>query len=526
MKKIIYLFLFLCSSWSSSQAQVQELALPTELEKSSLKKLVEQYESFVTFMASDAKTEIKKPESIKFMKECLAKGTTYTINDNDTSNTSKVNFLLYMNKLSEAYGGTSQHLVVPSSLVYTKIKYDQWRRFYYTEVKATKTITWKEVLNYKKAVIDSLNQSVSDSVIVSDTLSKVKTFKISFFVRFEKDNATTASKNFRLFGITPQGEMPELPPLEPLQQWWSGLNTEWKTIFKKLRQLEDYPTEFDLEKLTYLSELDFTNATISNYEPLSKFTNVNKLLLNGSSINTFEPIAQMSRLRYLDISKSKIESIEGIEKLQRLEEFYCVGNKLKSIAPISTNINLLKFNCSENDLDDISAVKDLINLKELNVSLNIKLKTIDAVKNLVNIEKISFRKIDIKDLSPVKNMTNLVYLDAYNTGVTTLEPIRNMQKIFHLDLSSNKLTSLDPIKNYKYLLNLYLNTSSIIDYSTIDNFTLLRELDIANCPQIKSLGGIHKLNFLTSLKCYYTGIDKNEIARFRKNHPNCGVTYY
>lgn len=526
MKKTACILFFLCITSLSSYSQVQELALPNELEKTAFKKITDQYVDFVNFMASDAGTEQKKSESIKFMKEYLAKGTTYTLNDNDTSNTTKVNFLFYMNKLSESYGGKAQHQIVPTSMMYTKIKYDQWRRFYYTELKATKNISWKEVVSYKKAVIDSSNETSIDSITVSDTLSRTKAFKISFFIRFEKDNTTGAYKNFRLFGITPQGELPELPPLEPLQQWWSELSPEWKSTFQKLRKLEDYPTEFDLEKLTYVSELDFTNASISNYEPLAKFTNVNKLLLNGSSINSFAPVAKMTKLRYLDISKSKIESIEGIEHLQRLEEFYCVGNKLKSIAPLSTNINLLKLNCSENDLEDISALKDLINLKELNVSLNIKLKNIDAVKGLVNMEKISFRKIEIKDLSPVKNMTNLVYLDAYNTGVTTLEPIRNMQKIFHLDLSSNKLTSLDPIKNYKYLLNLYLNTSSVIDYSIIDNFTLLRELDIANCPQIKSLGGIHKLNFLTSLKCYYTGIDKNEVARFRKNHPNCGVTYY
>jgi len=523
MRKMICFCIFLTHSLVS-QAQVLEIAMPAEVEKTALKQLLTQYETFVNVMAGAASADAKKAESIKFMREALAKGTIYALNDNDTTKLEKVNFLVYMNKLSDAYGGNAKHVIVPSSLVFSKVKYDQWRRFFYTEVKASKMISWKEVRSEKKVVLDSLTQTVVDSIVVSDTLSKSKTFKLSFFIRFERDNAT--SKNFRLFGMMPQGEMPELAPLGTLQQWWSGLDVEWKSTFKQWRKLDDYPTEFDLEKLTYLSELDFTNAKMSNYEPLSQFTNVTKLLLNGASIATFDPIAKMTRLRYLDISKSKIESIEGVQQLVRLEEFYCVGNKLKSIAPISTNISLLKFNCSENELEDISPVKDLINLKDLNVSLNIKVKNIDAVKALVNMEKISFRKIEIKDLTPVQGMINLVYLDAYNTGVISLEPIRNMQKIYHLDLSSNKLTSLDPIRNYRFLLNLYLNTSSVIDYDIIDNFTHLHVLDIANCPQIKSLGGIHKLNFLTSLKCFYTGISKNEVARFMKNHPRCGVTYY
>ena len=515
MRKIICLC-FLLVQTIASHAQVLEIALTNEAEKTSLKQLLKQYETFINYMAGNASADAKKAESIKYMRADLAKGTTYALNDNDTTKQKKINFLLYMNKVAEAYGGNAQHAIDPSSIVFSKIKYDQWRSFFYTEVKANKIISWKEIHSAKKAVLDTLTGMAVDSIEVSDTLSKSKTFKLSFFVRFERDN--TSSRDFRLFGIMPQGELPELPPLGSLQQWWSNLNAEWISTFQGWRKLDNYPTEFDLEKLTYLAELDFTNAKMKNYDPLSQFTNVTKLLLNGASIDTFDPIAKMTR--------SKIDSIEGIQNLVKLEEFYCVGNHLKSIAPISTNINLLKFNCSENDLEDISAVKELINLTDLNVSLNIKVKNIDAVKGLVLMEKISFRKIEIKDLTPLQAMINLVYLDAYNTGVVSLEPIRNMQKIFHLDLSSNKLTSLDPIRNYKFLLNLYLNTSSVIDYDVIDNFTHLHVLDISNCPQIKTLGGIHKLDFLTTLKCYYTGISKNEVARFMKNHPRCGVTYY
>ncbi|MBC7487349.1 MAG: leucine-rich repeat domain-containing protein [Cytophagaceae bacterium] len=524
MKKTIYsLFLFLFLS-VSAHAQVQALLPPAEAEKTEFKKLIKNYEVYVNTMTSKTiTTDAKKLASVKYMRENLMKGTIFFINDLDTIDPSKkFPFLTYMNKLEGSYGGGSVH-TISSTLLFDKIKFDQWRRFYYAEVKTSKTIQWKQLINRKKLVTDSITK-MADSVMVADTLTRTKNVKLTFFIRFDKMGAGYA--NYKLWAITGPGEMPELPPLEPLQQWWSNLSPDWKTSLSTLRKIEEYPAEADIEKLTYQPELDFTNAVMTTYEPLAKFTNVKKLTVAGASINTFEPISKMSGLIYLDITKSKIESIEGVQKLTKLEEFYCIGNKLTTIAPIATCVSLIKFNCSENDLEDISYVKDLINLKELNVSLNIKLKNIDAVKGLINMEKISFRKIEIKDLTPVQNMPNLVYLDAYNTGVTSLEPIRNMQKIFHLDLSSNKITTLDPIRNYKYLLRLYLNTSSIQDYSIIDNFTLLRELDISNCPQIKTLGGIHKLDFLTSLKCIHTNIDKGEIARFKKNHPNCGVTYY
>ncbi|MDB5274262.1 MAG: hypothetical protein JWO58_2629 [Chitinophagaceae bacterium] len=524
MKTHICSFIFLLLLSLTANAQVQVLLPPTEPEKAELKKIIKNYEDYLNTMTSaTATSDAKKLASVRYMRENLAKGNTFVVNDIDSTDANKkLAFLAYMNKLPSSYGGSSTHSI-SQTMLFDKIKFDQWRRFHYAEVKVNETVRWKELATVKKLVTDSVTHA-TDSVMVKDTLVRSKDFKMSFFIRFDKEGAV--NKNFKLYGVMPPGESPELPALEPLQQWWSTLTPEWKTTLQKIRTLEDYPSESDLSKLTYEPELDFTNATMTSYEPLSKFTNVKKLFIPGASIDNFAPISKMSGLICLDISKSKITSIEGVQKLTKLEELYCIGNKLTTIAPVATCITLIKLNCSENELEDISPVKDLINLKELNVSLNIKLKNIDPVKGLVNMEKISFRKIEIKDLTPVQNMPNLVYLDAYNTGVTSLEPIRNMQKIFHLDLSSNKVTTLDPIKNYKYLLKLYLNTSSIQDYSIIDNFTLLRELDISNCPQIKSLGGIHKLDFLTSLKCIHTNIDKNEIARFKKNHPKCGVTYY
>lgn len=495
-------------------AQVDILQAPGEQEKTELKKLTDSYLSFVNKMSQPGDPEGKKALSIKFMKETLAKGDVFTINDVDTTKTENIKFLVYMNRLAGAMGGTLKHSFDPASVVYEKMKFDKWRRFYYAELKASKIISWTETV--KKLVPDSTG---ADSIV-----QRSRQIPVSVFIKFEKENGL--SKNFRLWSITEPGKLPALPPLEPLQQWWSGLDAEWKTMLNKMRPMDEYPRESDLERLTYRSELNFDKANFKAYEPLSAFTNVQKLIITEANISSFEPISKMKGLTYLDISKSQIKNISGVEKLTRLEEFYCIGNQLTSIAPVASLTNLIKFNCSENDLDSIDAVKNLVNLKELNISLNIKVRNIDAVKNLVNMEKLSFRKIEIKDLTPVQGMKNLVYLDCFNTGITSLEPIRNMQKIFHLDLSNNKVTTLDPIKNYRYLINLYLSYSSVSDLSVIDNFYLLRELHVAGCPQITTLGGVHKLENLIVLKCFYTKISKEEVQRFKKNHPRCAITYY
>jgi hypothetical protein len=507
----------------SAIAQVDILQLPTVQEKSELKKVTDAYLFFVNAMSSERDPEIRKAMSIRLMKEVLMKGEVMTVNDIDSSSKRQnIKFLVYMNKLPAVGNGSLLHSIDPASMVYEKIKYDKWRRFYYSEIKAKKTISWTEIKDVKKYTVDS---TVTDtSLLVKDTVKISYVVPVSFFIKFEKEN--NVAKNFRLWAINKQGEMPPLPPLEPLQQWWSGLDQEWKTKLAKLRKMDEYPKESDLDRLTYQSELNLDSANFKTYDPLSAFTNVSKLIVTNSTISSFEPIMKMTNLVYLDISKSKITDISGAGRLPKLEEFYCIGNHLTTIQPIATALSLIKFNCSENDLEDISAVKDLVNLKELNISLNIKVKNIDAVRGLVNMEKFSFRKIEIKDLTPVQGMKNLVYLDCYNTGITSLEPIRNLTKIFHLDISNNKITSLEPIKNFKYIINFYMNYSSVSDLSVVSGFTLLRELELTGCPQISNLGGVQKLEYIKVLKCHYTKIGKDEVARFKKNHPNCKITYY
>ena len=64
-------------------------------------------------------------------------------------------------------------------------------------------------------------------------------------MKFEKENGL--SKNFRIWAINNEGVLPELPKLEPLQQWWSSLDTEWKTMLSKVRKMDEYPKESDLE---------------------------------------------------------------------------------------------------------------------------------------------------------------------------------------------------------------------------------------------------------------------------------------
>ncbi|MCS6823309.1 MAG: hypothetical protein NZ529_03375 [Cytophagaceae bacterium] len=498
----------------NSFAQTDVLAPLTEAEKKEVENLINRYAQFVNYMRTEKNPELRKNASVKFLKESLVGPDVYTIYDLLPTPVadSSVKFLVYMNALADTAKNQGEH--VAKIIRMGEVHFDRWRRIFYIPVLVQKNVI---------KTIEETNENEND-FSVSSTMEFLSSKQLSFYVRFDKEN--NVSKNFKLMCITTSDAPPILPPLGKYQLWWSQLPAEWKNYFNAKKKMEEYPRDSDVERLTWTTTLDLSNTNFTTYDPISMFTNVQTLNCTSSALASLKPLSDMSALRILNISKSKVRSLQGIEKCTKLEELYCSAIQLKSIEPVQYLTGLIKFDCSENDIEDISPVKDLINLKELNISLNIRIKNIDAVKNLVNMEKFSFRKIEIKDLSPVSGMKNLVHLDCYSTGITSLEPIRNLQKIIHLDISNNKITSLEPIRNHKYIINLYLNTSSVSDLSVVGNFYNLRELDISNCPQIKTLAGVHDLPYVIRLMAVYTNIDKNEIQRFKKNHPKCAITYY
>jgi hypothetical protein len=70
-----------------------------------------------------------------------------------------------------------------------------------------------------------------------------------------------------------------------------------------------------------------------------------------------------------------------------------------------------------------------------------------------------------------------------------------------------------------------MSSTSVQDLSGIQNLINLRIFECSDNPQIKSLGPVNKFEYVKVLKIVHTGISKEEVARFKKNHPNCQITY-
>jgi Leucine-rich repeat (LRR) protein len=501
---------------SSLFAQVDVLPAPNDIEKKEIKKVIRLYNNYMQLMGDSAKAKEKTMAFMKLSKDAIYNNNILVYNDLDSGSKADdyLKIIPYGQKMADFQ---KKYKAAPDTvnLIFDNVKFDKIRRTYMAEVKTTKKY-------FRKTSIPSGDSSISLS---RDTLIFARSEKISFFIRFEK-NLSNVTRNFKIYQVCKTGSAPQPEPLAPALSWWMALDEEWKGIFRKRIKMDEYPLVFDIDKVTGLQELSCAGSKIKDLEPLRKFTFLRKLDCSHTAITSIAPLAGSTNLNILNISFTQIKDLKGIEKLTNLLELNCKGNKIESIAPLKSLVYLMDLDCSENDIEDISPVKDLDSLHKLNVSLNIKVKNIDAVRDLVKLEKLCFDKINVRSLEPLKKLIDLKYIDCFNTNLTTLEPIRHLKKVYHLNLDHNKLTTLEPISNYNWVSELTISSINVPDLSDIRNFIHLRELNCSNNPQLKSLGPIHKFEYVKVLKCVSTGVSKEEAARFKKNHPDCQITYY
>lgn len=519
MKKAFIAFLSIVLFPLLLSAQVDILQPPTEQEKNEVKRVLKEYEKYMMAIGDSALPKEKKAlATLKFSKEVF-NNEVQVYRDHDTT-TREVTFTKVFSYAQEFPKTFPQTVTTTlSGILFGKVKYDKWRRYHFVEAIADKRMEWQTL--QARTLTDTVAQKDS---VVYDTLRYGIDRKLTFIVRFDKVN--NVSRNFKLGAITKPGVEAKLEPLPPAVIWWQEMDAEWKTYFREKLKLPEYPTTYEIERVNGFQELDISNKQFKTLEPLKRMHHLRKLICVNTPVNNLDAISEIRNLEILDISKTQIKNLKGIEKLVNLYEFKCVGLKLESIEPLAKLTNLVELDFSENEVEDISPVKDLINLKELHFSLNTKVKTIEPVKYLINLEKLSFGKIDAKNLEPLRPLVNLIHLNAFNTNITSLEPIRGHQKLIFLALDHNKITTLDPIKDLKFLTHLSLASTSIVDLSALRNYQYLRDLDISSNPQIQELGPIHKLEYIKSFKCHYTKVNKEEVARFKKNHPDCQITYY
>lgn len=295
-------------------------------------------------------------------------------------------------------------------------------------------------------------------------------------------------------------------------------STKYITLFYELKGLKSFAPLLVAKSLESLNIR--TDAKIPNLEELASLPNLSKLSLDsGVKIDSLKALEQFPNLKSLELGKI-YPLLDGlrlkIEWLQiastTLKDVYYLKNmnKLKSLELGNSVI----YTCIHDETDftglesleylyilsrtltTLKPLQKLVNLKSLWVPASRKLKSIQGVESLTQLEAFSFYRTDVKDISPISNLA-VQYLSCGETKIKTLKNI-HLPKLLNLSLNHTPLKKLDipPIPLVEYLT---LESSSIESIEEVGELKSLKHLNLIDTKNLNDFSPLKKLSNLKIL---------------------------
>jgi len=161
-------------------------------------------------------------------------------------------------------------------------------------------------------------------------------------------------------------------PLEVLkaQQWWNGLETQWKMAFNEGLfgvgpTLEPPKDEFLIMMLTRVDKIRLTGPLavapnlsfrLTNLSGVQGLTNLNFLTVSNCEIESLKPLSNLRKLKHLFLNNNRITSLKGIERLTHLEDLYVNVNEITDLKPLKKLTNLKNTYVNYNKLISLEGI--------------------------------------------------------------------------------------------------------------------------------------------------------------------------
>ncbi len=182
---------------------------------------------------------------------------------------------------------------------------------------------------------------------------------------------------------------------------YSGL--ENKTRLKKLMISTEENFALDFAQFKSLEYLSIEWKTM--YSSLDKLKNLKWIAIQKFNHDNFKVLSDIRSLKKLEINHGTFKSLAGIEELKDLEEIDIDSAiKLTDLNGISENhSNLLKVRLhGVPNLNDASALSNAKFLKHLQITRFKRLKNLDFINDLNNLETIAIRPVTGKEQLIIK----------------------------------------------------------------------------------------------------------------------------
>lgn len=170
--------------------------------------------------------------------------------------------------------------------------------------------------------------------------------------------------------------------------WWDNLSSSWKDVFSTAINSNSTPDKYDLQRIVNLKTINISNnRSINNLDCLQPFRYLQKLIVAGTGLTTIDEVNNITSLTYLDFSNNPIENIDKltglinldtllmentqikkidfVSKFSNLRHLNISGTQVKNLRPLATSHNLVSIDFNNTSVSNISPLLELNNLQQI-----------------------------------------------------------------------------------------------------------------------------------------------------------------
>jgi len=142
------------------------------------------------------------------------------------------------------------------------------------------------------------------------------------------------------------------------------------------------------------------------------------------------------------------------------------GQGIKDLTGLDKCRSLALLDLEENEVESIDAIKELTNIQSLNLAQN-KIKDIKPIEGLTKLQYVHLAGNQISDLAPLAKLENLRSLHLSNNQIKDLQPLAELKKIWSLYLAENQIADIGPLAGLKWLDSLDLRGNQVADLAPL-----------------------------------------------------------
>ena len=198
---------------------------------------------------------------------------------------------------------------------------------------------------------------------------------------------------------------------------------------------------------------------------------VSKLVAVDRGITDLTGLENAIHIRKLNLLYNKISDITPLSKLTNLRDLDITGNQVRDLRPLKDSNNIFRLQISKNPISDITVLRSLKSLKDLYLSNPIR--DIRPLWELMQLEALSIRFMEIPDTAPLAKFTKLTLLQLDDNGISDITPLSKLTNLEHLTIWRNPVTDVSPLAELTNLTQLHLQGLPIKNRKPL--LTLLRK---------------------------------------------------